>query len=90
MILTARVGGCDQVGEALVGAIVGDAMERSVSLSELPLETFQQHDEEIDASVYKALGTANAVAAFVSEGSTAPDQVRSQMQRWQELLSENS
>lgn len=74
----------------LVGAIVGDAMERSVSLSELPLETFQQHDEEIDASVYKALGTANAVAAFVSEGSTAPDQVRSQMQRWQELLSENS
>lgn len=74
----------------LVGAIVGDAMERSVSLSELPLETFQQHDEEIDASVYKALGTANAVAAFVSEGSTAPDQVRSQMQRWQELLSETS
>ena len=73
----------------LVGAIVGDAMERSVPLSELPLETFQQHDAEIDASVYEALGTANAVAAFVSEGSTAPDQVRSQMQRWQDLLSED-
>ena len=73
----------------LVGAIVGDAMERSVPLSELPLETFQQHDAEIDASVYEALGTANAVAAFVSEGSTAPDQVRSQMRRWQDLLSED-
>ena len=70
----------------LVGAIVGEAMERAVPLSELPLEVLQQHADEIDGSVYEALGSTNAVAAFVSYGSTAPDQVRSQIDRWKSLL----
>jgi argininosuccinate lyase len=70
----------------LVGAIVGEAMQRQVPLSELPLEVMQSHAEEIDRSVYQCLGTANAVAAFVSYGSTAPDQVRSQIQRWKQIL----
>ena len=43
--------------------------------------------EEIDESVYDCLGTKNAVAAFVSYGSTAPDQVRAQINRWTEVLS---
>ncbi|MGI9471703.1 MAG: argininosuccinate lyase [Rubripirellula sp.] len=70
----------------LVGAIVGEAMERDVPLSDLPLEVLQEHAEEMDASVYDALGSKNSVAAFVSYGSTAPDQVRSQIDRWQAKL----
>ena len=70
----------------LVGAIVGEAMKRDVALSDLPLEVFQSHSNEIDASVYETLGSKNAVAAFVSYGSTAPDQVRSQIERWNERL----
>jgi argininosuccinate lyase len=70
----------------LVGAIVGDAMQRKLPLAELPLEVFQSHAEEIDASVYDSLGTKNAVAAFVSYGSTAPDQVRAQIDRWNQKL----
>jgi argininosuccinate lyase len=70
----------------VVGAIVGEAMKRKVPLSELPMEVLQSHSTEIDASVYECLGSENAVAAFVSYGSTAPDQVRAQIDRWKQLL----
>lgn len=71
----------------LVGAIVGEAMNRGVSLSELPIEAYREHAEEIDDSVYECLGCKNAVAAFVSYGSTAPDQVRAQIESWKKELS---
>lgn len=70
----------------LVGAIVGEAMSRGVSLSELSLEVMQSHAAEIDESVYEVLGSRNAVAAFVSYGSACPDQVRSQIDRWKKRL----
>jgi argininosuccinate lyase len=70
----------------LVGAIVGEAMNRGVALKDLPLEVLQSHAQEIDQSVYDCLGTENAVAAFVSYGSTAPDQVQSQIARWTQIL----
>ncbi len=70
----------------LVGAIVGEAMKRQVPLAQLPLEVMRQHAEEMDESVYECLGTANAVAAFVSYGSTAPNQVRAQIDRWKAQL----
>ena len=70
----------------LVGAIVGKAMERDLPLADLSLETLQQLSPEIDASVYEVLGTRNAINAFRSEGSTAPDQVRNQIEIWQKHL----
>ena len=69
-----------------VGAIVGEAMKREVPLSELPLEVLQSHAEEIDETVYECLGSKNAINAFVSYGSTAPDQIRSQIDRWKAIL----
>jgi argininosuccinate lyase len=70
----------------LVGAIVGDAMQKDVPLAELPLEALQSHAPEIDATVFESLGCKNSVAAFVSYGSTAPDQVRIQIERWKTKL----
>ena len=70
----------------LVGAIVGEAMQRDVPLAELPLELLQSHASEIDATVFESLGCKNSVAAFVSYGSTAPDQVRLQIDRWKTKL----
>jgi argininosuccinate lyase len=66
----------------IVGAIVGEAMTRNVSLSELPLEVMQAHAPEIDASVSKVLGSRNAVNAFLSEGSTSPVRVQAEMDAW--------
>lgn len=70
----------------LVGAIVGEATKRNVPLSELPLEAMQAHAPEIDASVLDCLGTSNAVAAFQSDGSTAPSKVRQQIDQWKKRL----
>ncbi|MEM6777191.1 MAG: argininosuccinate lyase [Planctomycetota bacterium] len=70
----------------LVGAIVGEAMKRSVPLAELPIETLKALSPEIDSSIYKVLGTRAAVAAFQSEGSTAPHRVAEQVQVWTRRL----
>ena len=70
----------------LVGAMVGEAMNRKVALKDLPLETFQSHAPEMDATIYECLGTENAVAAFVSYGSTAPTQVAAQIKDWKAKL----
>lgn len=69
-----------------VGAIVGAAMDKDIPLSELPIAVMQQHAPEVDESILEVLGTKNAIAAFTSYGSTAPEQVRAQITRWTELL----
>lgn len=69
-----------------VGAIVGEAMQQKVPLSELPLQTMQQHAADVDETIFESLGTANAVAAFTSYGSTAPDQVKHQIAAWTKRL----
>lgn len=70
----------------LVGAIVGDAMQRRIPLEQLTLAQLQQHDPSIEAEVFNFLGVANAVAAFVSPGSTAPRQVEQQIAAWKKRL----
>lgn len=69
-----------------VGSLVRKAMDERKRLNELPLEEFQALDPDADESVYQVLGTANAVAAFQSYGSTAPDQVRVQVENWKKRL----
>ena len=69
-----------------VGQLVSRAMEQKVRLAELPLAEFQQLDPELDESVYQVLGAQRTVAAFVSYGSTGPEQVAEQVRRWKEKL----
>lgn len=69
-----------------VGQLVGRAIERGVRLADLPLAEFQQLDPELDNSVFQVLGAKNAIAAFVSYGSTAPNQVADQVQLWKQRL----
>jgi len=70
----------------LVGALVALAMERDVRLADLPLDDFRQMHADLDESVYEILGVENAVRAFVSYGSTAPNEVKKQVARWSEKL----
>ncbi len=69
-----------------VGQLVGLAMQRNVRLADLPLADYQQLDPELDKSVYEILGAQQAVAAFVSYGSTGPAQVAEQVRRWREKV----
>ena len=70
----------------VVGAIVGQAMSEGIPLREMKLDRLQTHAEEIDETIFDVLGAKNAIAAFTSYGSTAPDQVRRQMERWTQRL----
>ncbi|QDV13019.1 Argininosuccinate lyase [Rosistilla oblonga] len=71
----------------LVGSLVGEAMKRKIPLSEMPLDAMIEAGVSVDNSIFDVLGTANAVRAYVSFGSSAPEQVRQQMQYWKTLLS---
>jgi argininosuccinate lyase len=70
----------------LVGRIVRKAIDKRLSLSELPLSDYQEAHPDLDDSVYEVLGVAQAIDAFVSYGSTAPVEVRKQVDRWKTKL----
>jgi argininosuccinate lyase len=69
-----------------VGAIVALAVRKGVPLAKLTLEEMRTHAPDIDESIYDCLGAANAVAAFTSEGSTAPARVAEQVAAWTKRL----
>ena len=72
----------------VTGQLVKMAMEEKVPLCELPLQKMQTCHAEIDDSIYQVLGVENAIQSFRSYGSTAPDQVKQQVERWQARLAE--
>ncbi|MFK7769090.1 MAG: argininosuccinate lyase [Mariniblastus sp.] len=70
----------------LIGDLVRKATQKSVTLAGLSLEEFQSSDPTLDDSVYDVLGVENAVKAFQSVGSTAPDKVAEQVAVWKKRL----
>ena len=72
----------------LVGQLVGEALARKCRLADLPLDVFRAADSSLDDSVYGVLGVERAVAAFRSYGSTAPAEVKKQVARWKEKVSQ--
>ncbi len=70
----------------IIGQLVGKAMKQGVPLASLPLSDFQAAHKSLDEKVFKVLGVEQALKAFVSYGSTAPQQVAQQVQLWKERL----
>ena len=66
----------------LVGQLVGAALARGCRLADLSLADFRGADPSLDESVYAVLGVDKAINAFRSYGSTAPSEVRKQIDRW--------
>ena len=69
-----------------VGNLVALAMEQGVALAGLRLEDFVKANPALDERVYDVLGVEKAVASFVSEGSTGPEQVEKQVEVWRKRL----
>jgi argininosuccinate lyase len=82
-----RRGVPQRTAHGLVGRLVRKALDQGVRLADLPLTDFQEALPELDAGVYDVLGVEKAVAAMVSYGSTAPAQVKLQVERWKKRLS---
>jgi argininosuccinate lyase len=70
----------------LVGQLVGKAMERGCRLADLKLDDFRSAEASIDESIYNVLGVERAINGFRSYGSTAPAEVRKQIDRWKKKL----
>ncbi|MEO1648859.1 MAG: argininosuccinate lyase [Pseudomonadota bacterium] len=70
----------------ITGAAVKLAEERGVALDALPLADLQAIDARIDERVFSALSVDASVAARASYGGTAPEQVRSQVERAKKAL----
>ena len=66
--------------------IVGLASAEDKELSQLPLEVMQTIEPRITQAVYAVLTPQQSAASRVSEGGTAPGNVRAQVKRWQEAL----
>jgi len=70
----------------ITGAAVKRAEELGSDLPGLPLAELQRLEPRITAGVYEVLTAQASVASRRSYGGTAPDQVRSQIKRWKEIL----
>jgi argininosuccinate lyase len=81
-----RRGTAQRTAHELVGNLVRTALDRGCRLSDLSVEDFQRADPQLDEGIYDVLGVQRAVAAFVSYGSTAPEQVDRQIAAWKEKL----
>ncbi len=71
----------------VVGSVVRLASERDCDLAELPLEELRSFTTLIEEDVYeKALKLESCVAARDHVGGTAPNQVRFQVARWNDIF----
>ena len=70
----------------VTGALVALAEEKDCALHQLAIHDMQSIHKQIDEDVYSVLSVENSVASRISYGGTAPEQVRSQINRWREIL----
>lgn len=69
-----------------VGALVALAKARSVTLSELTDEELHSVDPSFGPELRQSLGVRGAVASYRSYGSSHPEQIAQQVQRWRAHL----
>jgi argininosuccinate lyase len=69
-----------------VGKLVRLCEERRCRLADLPAEVYESVRPGLGSGVYQVLGVANALAAFRSQGSTAPAEVNRQIEQWTQRL----
>ncbi len=69
-----------------VGKLVRLCEERRCRLAGLPAEVYESVRPGLSSGVYTILGVANALAAFRSAGSTAPEEVKKQLASWRQRL----
>ncbi len=70
----------------VTGRLVAEAARRGVSLEALPLDVLQSAHPAINDGVHAVLSVEASVASRVSEGGTAPDNVRAAARAWIERL----
>ena len=75
-----------RTAHGMIGSLVRKALDLGVRLADLPLAELCEGLGEPDEGVLAVLGAENSVKAMKSYGSTGPDFVRKQIERWKERL----
>lgn len=70
----------------VVGRVVREAADRGCGLEELPLDVLRSFSDIIKEDVYDVLKLEGSVNARDHLGGTAPNQVRKQAARWEEII----
>ena len=70
----------------ITGQIVLIAETKKCDLCDLDLNEMREVDDRITEDIYSVLSVHNSVASRSSYGGTAPSQVRSQINRWRDIL----
>jgi argininosuccinate lyase len=70
----------------VTGRIVAKAAAEKVPLHRLPLEAMQAVEKRISKDVFAVLSVDDSVKSRVSQGGTAPKNVRREADRWLKLL----
>lgn len=70
----------------ITGRAVKFCEDNNLTLDDVTIEQWRNIDARIDEDVFAAVDVDNSVAARMSAGGTAPQRVREQLQRAQELL----
>ena len=70
----------------ITGQIVLIAETKKCDLCDLDLGEMQEVDDRITEDIYSVLSVHQSVASRSSYGGTAPSQVRSQINRWKDIL----
>jgi argininosuccinate lyase len=71
----------------VIGHLVALCEQRGTRrLADLPDDEFVKAHSKLSPGVKEVLGVANAVKAFRSYGSTAPEEVEKQLKRWKDRL----
>ncbi len=70
----------------VTGTLVGMAVDQGCDLPDLTLEQMQTAHAGITDDIFTVLGVENSVISRTSYGGTAPDQVRTQIAHWKDIL----
>jgi argininosuccinate lyase len=81
-----RKGIPQRTGHEVVGRLVGLCEKRGCRLADLAPADFAEANPAIGSDVHGSLGVDNAIKAFRSYGSTAPERVEQQIKVWRERL----
>jgi argininosuccinate lyase len=86
MELLIRRGVPQRTAHETIGRLVAVAMQKGLPLARLSPNDLKNAHPALDGEVLDVLGTAKAVEAFTSYGSTGPAQVQHQLAAWRERL----
>ncbi|MDR1923575.1 MAG: argininosuccinate lyase [Planctomycetaceae bacterium] len=79
-----------RTAHGIVGRIVRDAIRRKKPLRKFSMSDFKCLYSDFNLDAYKVINPYNAVNEMQSYGSTAPEQVKFQINKWKEKLNLNN